>query len=111
MSDAKVSVAIVGVGDTGCGWAALCVAAGWPVWIFDNEAQSVQRATGEISARARHLVALDRALYEDVEDGLRNLQVGRSLLQACAEAQWIIEAVPDDLQTKQKLFDALESVA
>jgi len=24
-------VAVIGAGDIGCGWAALCVAAGWPV--------------------------------------------------------------------------------
>jgi 3-hydroxypropionate dehydrogenase (NADP+) len=111
MTDARVTVAVVGAGEIGRGWAALCVAAGWPVWIFDHEAHAVQTATAEISARARRLVTLDRASYQDVEDGLHSLRVGRSLLQACAEAQWIIEAVPDDLQTKQKLFEAFESVA
>ena len=110
MSDSQVSVTVIGTGDIGRGWTALCVAAGWPVWIFDNEAHAVESATTEISERARRLVTLDRALFTDVEEGLRSLRVGRSLLQACNDAQWIIEAVPEDLITKQKLFEALESV-
>jgi carnitine 3-dehydrogenase len=111
MTDSQVSVAIIGAGDIGRGWAALCVAAGWPVWIFDHEAGAVESATTEIAERARRLVSLDRALFTDVDEGLRSLRVGRSLLQACEEAQWIIEAVPEDLITKQKLFATLESVA
>ncbi|MBI4502788.1 MAG: 3-hydroxyacyl-CoA dehydrogenase family protein [Gemmatimonadetes bacterium] len=111
MSDSKVTVAVIGTGDIGRGWAALCVAAGWPVWIFDHEAQAVESASAEIAERARRLVTLDRALYRDVEEGVHSLQVGRSLLQACADAQWIIEAVPEDLIIKQKLFEAVESVA
>ena len=34
----------------------------------------------------------------------------REALQACREAQWVIEATPDDLRSKQKLFESLESV-
>lgn len=111
MSETTVRVGIIGAGDIGRGWAALCAAAGWPVSLFDHEAQATQTAPAEIGARARHLVTLDRADYQEVERGLRSLNVARSLLQACSGAQWIIEAVPEDLITKQKLFEAIESVA
>jgi carnitine 3-dehydrogenase len=111
MAESNVSVAIVGAGDIGRGWAALCVAAGWRVAIFDQEAHATQTAPAEVAGRARHLVTLDRAEYQKVDQGLRELRVGRSLLQACADAQWIIEAVQEDLITKQKLFEAFESVA
>ncbi len=111
MSEGTVSVAIVGAGDIGRGWAALCAAAGWPVWIFDQDSQTLQSASIEIAERARRLVSLDRASYQDVEHGLRSLRVGRSLLEACSEAEWIIESVREDLITKQKLFETFESVA
>ncbi len=110
MTENTVSVAIIGAGDIGRGWAALCVAAGWPVAIFDHEAAATAGAADEIATRARRLVALDRALAGDVEQGIRSLRVARSLLRACEDAQWIIEAVPEDLLTKQKLFETLESV-
>jgi len=65
----------------------------------------------EIAERARRLVTLDRADYQTVESGLKSLRVGRSLLQACSDANWIIEASSEDLMTKQKLFENFESVA
>jgi 3-hydroxyacyl-CoA dehydrogenase len=46
-----------------------------------------------------------------VERGLLDFGQGRSLLQAVQDADWVIEAVPEDLMTKQKLFDAIDQVA
>ncbi|MSR06168.1 MAG: hypothetical protein EXR93_03730 [Gemmatimonadetes bacterium] len=111
MTDSKISVAIIGTGDIGRGWAALCVAAGWPVALFDRESASLESAPAEIAERAGHLVSLDRAVPDDVEHGVRSLKIARSLLQACEDAQWIIESAHEDLMTKQKLFEAFESVA
>src|SRR5262245_28968188 len=111
MSESHVRVTIVGSGAIGRGWAALCAAAGWPVVLFDTEAQSMDGAGTEIAERARTLVALRRAKSEEVEQGLATLKPARSLLKACADAQWIIEAVKEDLIVKQRLFENLESAA
>ena len=46
MTDSRISVAIIGTGDIGRGWAALCVAAGWPVTLFDQESASLESAPG-----------------------------------------------------------------
>jgi 3-hydroxyacyl-CoA dehydrogenase len=89
----------------------MCVAAGWPVTLFDNSAQALGGAPEIVAGRARALAALGRADEAAVEHGIAGLTVGRSLLQACAEAQWIIESTDEDLQAKQKLFEAFESVA
>lgn len=110
-SEAHVRVAIVGVGDIGRGWAALCVASGWPVSIYDHDAAVLAEAPTEVERRARALVALERADESRLTAGLGQMAVGRSLLQACREAQWVIEAVPEDLKAKQKIFEAIESVA
>ncbi|MGD2134564.1 MAG: 3-hydroxyacyl-CoA dehydrogenase NAD-binding domain-containing protein [Gemmatimonadales bacterium] len=111
MTSAQVRVAIVGAGDVGRGWAAMCVAAGWPVSIFDTQATALNHAPEEIAERARALVAMGRADRADVDAGIASLTVGRSILQACGEAQWVIEAGPEDLNNKQKIFEAIESVA
>ncbi len=111
MTDGIVRVAVIGAGDIGRGWAALCVAAGWPVALFDNDSHFIREARADIAARARRLVSLDRARYEDVEAGIQSLNFARSLLQACADAQWIIESATEDLITKQRLFESFESVA
>ncbi len=111
MADGKIHVAVVGAGDIGCGWAALCVAAGWPVTIYDPAQQALADAPAAIADRARALVTLERAESWAAEAGLAALTAGRSLLHACGEAEWIIEAGPEELLTKQKLFESIESVA
>jgi 3-hydroxyacyl-CoA dehydrogenase len=89
----------------------MCVAAGWPVAVFDSDAKALDGAPHEIAGRARALVDMGRAEQAGLDAGLAEMMVGRSLLEACREAQWVIEAGPEDLKVKQKLFEAIESVA
>jgi 3-hydroxyacyl-CoA dehydrogenase len=111
MSTGQVRVAVVGLGDIGRGWAALSAAHGWPVALYDHDARVQGAAMDEIAARARGLLTLVGADAAAVEHGIAGLKPGRSLLQTCAEADWVIEAIHDDLIAKQKLFEALESAA
>lgn len=104
-------VAVIGAGAIGRGWAALCVSAGWECTLFDTDVQAADRAMAEIGRRAKALAALGRAPGPTVERGLRSLKTGRSLLQACGNADWIIESVPEDLKIKQRLFENLSQVA
>jgi 3-hydroxypropionate dehydrogenase (NADP+) len=111
MAEAQVRVAVVGAGDIGRGWAAMGVAAGWQVAIFDIDSTVMEMASDDIVARARKLIELERATDERVDDGIAQLKVGRSILQACADAEWVIEAGPEDLRTKQRMFEAIEGAA
>lgn len=104
-------VSVIGSGEIGSGWAALCAAAGWPVAVFDTNAVAVERAFETVPRRSRALIALDRAPEGVVERGLRELHHGRSLLQAVQGADWIIEAISEDLMAKQKVWDLIEQVA
>jgi len=104
-------VAVVGAGDIGSGWAALCAGAGWPVTVFDSDAKVVERALHEVPRRARGLVALERAPQGIVERGLLEFHQGRSLLQTVQDADWIIEAISEDLPAKQRLVESIELVA
>jgi 3-hydroxyacyl-CoA dehydrogenase len=104
-------VAIVGAGDIGCGWAALCASAGWPVTVFDADAKVIERASQEVPRRARALVALGRATAGMVEHSLLEFHQGRSLLQAVKDADWVIEAISEDLGAKQRLIESIELVA
>jgi len=104
-------VAVIGGGDIGCGWAALCASAGWPVNLFDASARGLERAAADVPRRTRALVALGRATQGIVERGLLEFEQARSLLQAVKDAEWVIEAIPEDQIAKQKLFDSIEQVA
>jgi carnitine 3-dehydrogenase len=105
------TVAVVGAGSIGRGWAALCAAAGWECVIFDTDASVENTALAEIARRARALAGLGRAPAAIVEQGLKRVRLGRSLLQTCAGADWVIEAIQEDLHAKQRLFENLCQVA
>ncbi|MFQ5705112.1 MAG: 3-hydroxyacyl-CoA dehydrogenase NAD-binding domain-containing protein [Gemmatimonadales bacterium] len=111
MSGEHVQAAVVGMGDIGRGWASLLVASGWPVSLYDTEAVALKDARDEVSERARALIPLEVATSASVDRGIAALTVGRSLLHACGDAEWVIEAVREDLRTKQKVFEGIESVA
>jgi carnitine 3-dehydrogenase len=103
-------VAVIGAGSIGGGWAALCASAGWPVSIFDTNALAVEAAMEDIPRRARGLIALDRATPGIVERGLLEFQQAKSLLQAVREADWVIEAIHEDLGAKQRLLESIGQV-
>jgi len=104
-------VAVIGAGAIGRGWAALAASHGWPVAIFDTDVQTVDSAMEEIGGRLRALVALGRAAADVAETGYTRLRAARSLLKACGDADWIIEATTEDLALKQRLFENIESLA
>ena len=110
MSDTALpaKVAVVGAGEIGCGWAALCASAGWPVTFFDIDGEASDRALEEIPRRARALVGFERATPGIVERGLLELRQARSLLQAVRDADWVIEAVTEELQAKHAAFERIE---
>src|SRR5207245_321854 len=104
-------VAVIGAGDIGVGWAALCASAGWPVAIFDLNPATMERASVEVERRTRALVALDRAPESIVERGLTELVRTEFLSEAIQDADWIIEAIHEDVLAKQKLLAAIEPLA
>jgi 3-hydroxyacyl-CoA dehydrogenase len=106
-----MKLAIVGAGTIGRGWAALGVAQGWEVLLFDTDARALDAAVEEVHRRARALVQLGRADAGKVEVGLTRLSQGRSLLQACGTADWVIEAIGEDLALKQRTFENLDQLA
>lgn len=110
-SSPSPKVALVGAGAIGRGWAALCAANGWETVLLDTDERAASRALAESARRARALVAMDRADAGLVDQGIDRMQLGRSLLQACGSADWIIESLPEDLPLKQRMFDNIGQVA
>lgn len=104
-------VAVIGSGDIGVGWGALCASAGWPVALFDTSPEATDAAYQAVPRRARALVAQGRATQGIVERGLLELTQTRSLLQAAEGADWVIEAINEDALAKQKLWASIEQVA
>jgi len=104
-------VAVIGAGDIGVGWAALCASAGWPVAIFDLNSSAMERASSEVVRRTLALVALGRAPEGIVERGLRELVRANFFSEAIQDADWVIESIHEDVVAKQKLLAAIEQEA
>lgn len=104
-------VAVVGAGQVGTGWTTMIVAAGWSVALYDPDSGNLQAAMAALPGHVERLVEVDRAHPRLAERGLEALREGRSLLDALNDADWIIEAGPEDLVTKQRLLEQIEQVS
>jgi 3-hydroxybutyryl-CoA dehydrogenase len=99
----KIRIAVVGAGLMGHGIAQVFALAGHDVTITDADAPTLA------NARDRILTNL-KELGDDVK-ALERVRVCAELAEAVAEADFIVEAVREDLGVKQKLFAEIESAA
>lgn len=105
-------VAVVGMSEAGRGWATLVSAAGWPLTIYDPDAAVLQNSGEEIATRKRHSLGSGvPAIAEDTAPLPGEPRLGRSLLHAVTDADWIIDASVGDLLHRQRLLEQVESVA
>jgi 3-hydroxybutyryl-CoA dehydrogenase len=98
MKDAKISV--VGAGLMGHGIAQVFARAGHDVTITDSFAQTLDTAKSRIAANLRDL-------GED-ESAVERVRVCADLGDAVRDADYVVEAAPEDLALKQKLFAEIE---
>jgi 3-hydroxyacyl-CoA dehydrogenase len=100
--------------ESGRGWATLISGAGWPVTIYDPDAALLHDGEEEINSRKRHSQGLGVPLNGEKMNGdalAGQLRLGRSLLDAVANADWIIDATPGDLLHRQRLLEQVERAA
>jgi 3-hydroxyacyl-CoA dehydrogenase len=105
-------VAVVGMSESGRGWATLVSAAGWPLTIYDPDAAVLQSSDEEIANRKRHSLGTGIPAIPDEGEILPgDPRLGRSLLNAVTDADWIIDATVGDLLHRQRLLEQIEGVA
>jgi len=105
-------VAVVGMSEAGRGWATLVSAAGWPLTIYDPDAAVLQNSDEEIATRKRHSLGSGiPAITDEAEQLGGDPRLGRSLLNAVTDADWIIDATASDLIHRQRLLEQVEGVA
>ena len=93
---------VIGAGEIGAGWAALFAAHAIDVVLVDPDADA--------GARAQDALREARAL--GVGGGLSGaVPATRDIEPALADADWIQEATPEELELKQSLFARVESLA
>ena len=105
-------VAVLGMTESGRGWATLLLGAGWPVTIYDPEAGLLHRGEEEIATRKRHSLGSGiPAIREEGEEPQGQPRLGRSLLDTVTNADWIIDATAGDLSHRQRVLEQVERAA
>ena len=107
-------VLIVGAGIMGTGIARVMLEAGYRVCLTDVNDQALASARGRIEDDRYGLqraVELGILTPLDCEAALSRLSTNSSLSAACGDADFVIEAIPEDLREKIRLFRAVDAMA
>jgi 3-hydroxybutyryl-CoA dehydrogenase len=98
---AKARIAVVGAGLMGHGIAQVFALAGHEVTIYDAVAASLDSAKARILANLKDL--------GDDQSAVERVSTRTALADAVREADYVVEAVSEDLSLKQKLFAEIEA--
>jgi 3-hydroxybutyryl-CoA dehydrogenase len=103
-------VAVIGAGMMGHGIAQVFAQGGFPVSLFDSEEKVllsvIPRVMNSLETLARNGVIRKR----DVKPILSRITLVRSLDEAVRNADYVTEAIVEDLAKKQNLFEILDSI-
>ena len=101
------TVAIIGGGVIGGGWAARFLLNGWDVALYDPDPEA-ERKMAEILANARHALPM---LYDVSMPDEGRLRHARTIADAVAVADFIQESVPERLDLKRRVLAEIETSA
>ncbi|MFF3773634.1 3-hydroxyacyl-CoA dehydrogenase family protein [Streptomyces sp. NPDC002232] len=103
------TIAVVGLGTMGAGIADVLARAGREVIGIDISDTAAAQAVAALEASTARAVARERITEEERQDVLARFRT-YSDLQAAAEADLVIEVVPESYEAKQEVFRALDGI-
>ena len=106
-SDIK-GVAVVGAGDMGHGIGQLFLMAGRKVYLYDIKDEFVEKGKGRIDWSLNKLVEKARISQKDKDTFMGNLTTHTNLEEAAKNADLVVEAAPENLELKKKIFGDLD---
>jgi L-gulonate 3-dehydrogenase len=103
------TVAIIGTGLIGQGWAIVFARKGWQVRLFDVNATALSQARTLIVQQLHELKA--HGLLTDVDAVAQRLTVTSSLADALAGVRYVQENSPENVEIKRALFTQLDTLS
>jgi 3-hydroxybutyryl-CoA dehydrogenase len=103
-------IAVIGAGTMGHGIAYVAAAAGFEVRLTDADDATLRAGVRRIHEAFDKAIERGRATPETREAALGHLSTAGSLAEAASGADVVIEAVPERLDLKQRIFAELEGV-
>jgi len=102
-------IAVIGAGTMGHGIAQVCATSGYPVTLIDIDAEQLQRALSSIEKSVGKLHSKGRLTGDQRDEALKNVTTATEL-PAAAAADFVVEAVVENVAVKRKIFAQLDEL-
>ncbi len=104
-------VAVIGAGEMGHGIAELLALHGYTVAMRDIKQEYLDRGMERLRWSLDKLVEKAQVTKPQADEALARIQPTLSVEEACRDADFVIEAVFEDVELKKKVFRELDEVA
>jgi 3-hydroxybutyryl-CoA dehydrogenase len=104
------TVAVIGAGTMGRGIAHAAALGGYRTIIEDLLPNALRKAETEIRANLDQSVAMGKVNAADAKAAFSRLEYAGSIDQAARQADLVIEAVPEEMESKLEIFTLLDKI-
>jgi len=104
-------IAVMGAGDMGHGIAEVALLAGYKVALRDIEQRFVDKGLSRIKESMDKLVEKQKITEENKKAMLANIETFVDVAESVKDADFVIEAVPEVMDLKKQVFQALDAAA
>lgn len=104
------TIAVIGAGTMGHGIATVFAMHGYPVRLYESFEQVRERVLEQIRGDLDFMVEEGAAELSVVERTLANITLYSELEPAVADVDFVVEAIPENLELKQELFARLDGL-
>jgi len=104
------TIAVIGAGIMGRGIAHVAALGGYRTVLEDLLPAALRKAEGEIRANLDKAVELKKFSADDAHAALGRLEYAGSVEESAREADLVIEAVPEEMESKIEIFTLLDKI-
>jgi enoyl-CoA hydratase/3-hydroxyacyl-CoA dehydrogenase len=104
-------IAVMGAGDMGHGIAEVALLAGYKVALRDIEQRFVDKGLSRIRESMDKLVQKQKITEENKRAMLANIETFVDIAESVKDADFVVEAVPEVMDLKKQVFQALDAAA
>jgi 3-hydroxybutyryl-CoA dehydrogenase len=104
------TIAVIGAGIMGRGIAHAAALGGYRIILEDLLPTALRKAETEIRANLDKAVELNKVTAADADAAFRRLEYAGSVEEAAREADLVIEAVPEEMESKIEIFTLLDKL-
>jgi 3-hydroxybutyryl-CoA dehydrogenase len=105
------TLAVIGAGSLGRSIVYAAALAGYRTIVEDILPSSLRHAESEVRGHLEQAIARERLTGPEADAALACLQYAGSVEEAARQADLIIEAVPDEMESKLEIFTLLDKIA